>query len=106
MRLIDADALIEVYKDSPYRYSTKQACATVEDIYSMLIYELDHRAPSIDAVEVVRCKDCQYGKEINGRKLRCTSFSAKLFSEVDRNHFCSYGKRKNDKLMRYNDEIY
>ena len=47
MRLIDADALIDSMSLSDYGAET-EALETIA------------KAPTIDAVEVVRCKDCKY----------------------------------------------
>lgn len=49
-RLIDADALIESM--------TKFSNATGEDMTHGIFYA--HIAPTIDAVPVIRCKDCKY----------------------------------------------
>ena len=85
MRLIDADALIEV----------------MEDTDSWLLYDdwgnqtvtkdLIDNAPTIDAVEVVRCKDCKHwNSETKGCK---RNPSVEAWEETD---FCSYGERKTD----------
>ena len=70
MRLIDADALLEKMK------KTSRYFNVVFDIES---------TPTVDAVEVVRCKDCKWYK--------CDGcfFST---SEVEENDFCSYGEKK------------
>lgn len=53
-------------------------------------------APSVDAVEVVRCKDCIYAAEdpiIEG------AYSCWILANgycVSANSFCSYGKRRED----------
>lgn len=44
-------------------------------------------APTVDAVEVVRCKDCKR----NG-----TELCPMLFTEMKDNDFCSYGERRED----------
>ena len=44
--------------------------------------------PSVDAVEVVRCKDCKYAY-----KFKC-AFAYSRFPKDD--DFCSYGERKAD----------
>lgn len=84
-RLIDADAIhdfvSEEFKDDvPYEWA-------------WALTAVDH-APAVDAVEVVRCKDCKYGEvddadfhdqylcHISGSDWNCG------------NHFCSYGERK------------
>ena len=49
-----------------------------------------------DMVEVVRCKDCKYLiKKPSGRF--CVNSNNLIFNtvlEVNENHFCSYGERK------------
>lgn len=50
MRLIDADALIDTM--------TKFSNATGEDMTHGIFYA--HIAPTIDALPVVRCKDCKW----------------------------------------------
>ena len=49
MRLIDADALKKAF------YSDADAESIIEDIS----FAIEH-APTVDAVPVVRCKDCKY----------------------------------------------
>lgn len=76
MRLIDADALIkEANADGAYGYVDAKQIAD---------------APTVDAVEVVRCKDCKY-----------LMFSD-CYGECGQGHmgivrpddFCSYGERR------------
>ena len=66
MRLIDADAL---------KHELYNMCQDYDGV-QMLIRE----APTIDAVPVVRCKDC---KHLN---IACCGLGT--------NDFCSYGERK------------
>lgn len=83
MRLIDADALAKKLTD----WST----GTVEPIDWSDIAE----APTIDAVEVVRCRDCKYASP-NGKigcqlmPFSCHDKKRSLYA----NGFCSYGERK------------
>ena len=52
------------------------------------------KIPTVDAVEVVRCKDCKYGEEDDA------DFPAQYLCRYNGadwncgNHFCSYGERK------------
>lgn len=47
----------------------------------------------IDAVEVVRCRDCKYYKRIpNSGWLVCTEFRGLTIPDSD--DFCPYGERK------------
>lgn len=80
-RLIDADAL---------DYLTHRECAGHGEYYDMEIVtkvRIDN-APTIDAVEVVRCKDCRRHKTYN-----CP------FGEYDfpgDYMYCYYGERRED----------
>ena len=91
MRLIDADALrdklqAEIDKVNPpfdgvlgsIRCGVRLARNMVED------------EPTVDAVEVVRCKDCIY------KNFRiCYAH----FAEVREDDYCSRGRKKNDKAL-------
>ena len=85
-RLIDANALKE--KAEPEEV-TGEGIVYVQDI---------DEAPTVDAVEVVRCKDCKrWGGVVYGG--RCKQWSAPLsgithFTCAD--DFCSYGERKDN----------
>ena len=87
MRLIDADKLLERDK-----YDTMDR--RIIAVSSIL------NAPTIDAVPVVRCKDCVYAKPFNAiwrlpkkDNLICTLNDG---AEVAENDFCSFGRRKDD----------
>ena len=101
MRLIDADALIDVLtqrccKNCDKRMGTKngkrrmiyeigeapcRAC-DVDD----LKMELDE-APTIDALEVVRCKDC---KHFDGSYPMCCRFE----ETFEPDGYCSFGEKR------------
>lgn len=73
MRLIDADALIEeAYAEGAYGYVEAKQIAD---------------APTVDAVEVIRCKDC---KHYDGKWL-CKISGVPSRKPCD---FCSHGERK------------
>ena len=78
MRLIDADALQKEYQK--------------EHGKRLLLIDV---APTIDAVEVVRCKDCKYAEvsvsPITG--LWCTRFGINDMAMED-DDYCSYGERE------------
>lgn len=79
-RLIDADVLIE-------EALTEGVCGYIDALQIAM-------APTVDAVEVVRCKDCKYGEVDN------TDFHDQYLCHYNGsdwncgNHFCSYGERK------------
>ena len=84
MRLIDADALIESANEfEAYGYVSA--------------FEIS-LAPTVDAVQVVRCKDCRY---FLGSDAECALIVTRLhFYEKDKRwteeSYCSWGERRND----------
>lgn len=81
MRLIDADALgqlLEVYSE--------------KDSLGHTPVQLCDAMPTVDAVEVVRCRDCEYYVETNGRIGTCEL----TISGAKDDGFCAWGERKND----------
>ena len=84
MRLIDADALhdfvSEEFKDDvPYEWA-------------WALTAVDH-APAVDAVEVVRCKDCKH-YEIHKPKVLENCERNGYIIPMKPDDFCSYGERK------------
>ena len=83
MRLIDADAL----ESKGLKFETHGG-ATFIALGSV------RTAPTIDAVPVVRCKDCKW------RSLDCIeqdyycTHAAGMYGFVSEDDFCSYGERK------------
>lgn len=84
MRLIDADAL----KERAIRVSTAKDHCYMKAVGT---HEID-KAPTIDAMEVVRCKDCKYWDKATIRKgfLICPASGMEIMAD----DYCSYGKRK------------
>ena len=77
-RLIDADAFLEKMK------RTSRYFDVVFDVEEM---------PTVDAVEVVRCRECKYRFGNNGHsKNGCPIIDANIWMDDD--DFCSYGERK------------
>lgn len=87
MRLIDADAL----KDKCY--ITVNGTTISKNNYVMF-YEIDE-APTIDAVEVVRCKDCKHRYYADNRVPHERTWVCEHFinEEITDNDFCSFGER-------------
>ena len=84
MRLIDADAL----KDKCY--ITINGTTIGRNNYVMF-HEIDD-APTIDAIEVVRCKDCIHYESDGGAFMVCRIDDM----VVDDTDYCSYGERKEE----------
>ena len=74
MRLIDRDALP---KYTGYALSANEVAMAVEN------------APTIDAIPVVRCKDCNYYKSWHDGVVQCTRF--RIYTAED--DFCSSGAK-------------
>ena len=100
VRLIDADAL-----ENRMRANAKvEANDTQYDIGRVhgLINAADliHDAPTVDAVEVVRCKDCKSWEQYNAcngtKPHRCMNHDAIFYKRTAPDDFCSYGERKDN----------
>ena len=83
-RLIDANALIsymdECSKESRFRVYYGYAKSFIDD------------APTVDAVPVVRCKDCKHFKRNLENDTYCSSVNG--LTDPQEDDFCSYGERK------------
>ena len=77
MRLIDADALWEQISNA----KPNDALSLIED------------APTVDAVEAVRCKDCEFRNGCESGKGDVCDYSAVY---VHPNGFCNWGKRREE----------
>ena len=84
------------------RIKSVSANALIEDLlnksfYHTIVKRAIEEALAIDAVEVIRCKDCRYSKFIK-------TYSKYMFDKHNRgsgklkysNEFCSGGRRKTD----------
>jgi hypothetical protein len=86
MRLIDADALFSALNDAKWYDNADREIALdyVED------------APTVDAVQVVRCKDCEFWDDTRGI---LTYHACRLWSAVNSTRytadmdFCNKGER-------------
>lgn len=90
-RLIDANELLE--KHTCDVYGAYDDSCMVQAVFVPYI----KGAPTVDAVEVVRCKDCRHYRHFKGcgnwchRRLR-----SDIEFKVKPNDFCSYGERRTD----------
>ena len=85
MRLIDADALMDVIREHEYRLATKQGSIDY-GMFTLGIQQAVDEQPTIDAVPVVRCDSCV----LEGN---CFAESNFRFAGIE-NPFCCAGKRK------------
>ena len=101
MRLIDADDTID-FIDMGHLRNPLESCFSERDVVCML-----ESRPTVDAVPVVRCRECKYWGDEEG-KLQCSDGSLLARCKVHNylidgrhtgwcpteNDFCSYGERR------------
>ena len=89
MRLIDGDELWERLNDEPWEHNADR-----DEIALPIV----NAAPTVDAVPVVRCKDCKWFADNNGGEwYGCKMFHVVRITPEDApkpDDFCSYGERK------------
>lgn len=84
MRLIDADRALEIVRDQGIAHPNAYHLTN----YAMLILR---EAPTVDAVEVTRCRECKYHEDTSVTEYEHCCLIGKT---VRYNDFCSYGERK------------
>ena len=84
-RLIDADTL---------EYGS---ASTGEYVFEYVPkYQIDN-APTIDAVPVVRCKDCKFAHMTYGGECKyCDAWESEESLYLDGDFFCAFGERKDE----------
>ena len=93
-RLIDADKAKEVLTKLLYETALNNsggASLMCEDIAENRLETWFGLVPTVDAVEVVRCKDCRWGREACGN-IECSSD----FAYHGYEWFCPNGERRED----------
>lgn len=115
-RLIDADNALELFRaeyqntENLIKQGEKQLDSLAEG-YTEAAHIIKHISPTVDAVPVVRCRDCIAFEEIGKHPTNkggtpfgyCYHWDYEegmLPNQVDGNDFCSYGKRKVDENGR------
>ncbi len=97
--MIDADAsLCDSIKENRffiYKVDALNNVFVINTAYDYLKKALDNK-PTIDAVEVVRCKDCKHTirSKVSPEKITCCL--TKMCGTVDPDFFCADGERKMD----------
>ena len=92
MRLIDADDLIKELKQIVNTEKIFKSFTTWGNAYEDCMTMLDE-APTIDAVEVVRCKDCIYYGDHGDEEMACAMMILYPNKPTD---YCSLGERRED----------
>ena len=103
VRLIDANALMDEFRNYMVERYDKEKCVSEENCKtcenSCLWRKMVMSAPTVDAVEVVRCKDCKYAYINSFSAASGVAVCKKWSNEAEtaiRQHddFCSYGERR------------
>ena len=92
MRLIDADRTIEIVRDKGIAHPNAYHLTN----YTTLILQ---EAPTVDAVEIVRCMDCKHympQKKSAHWENRANYCNRVAMIKTQPYDFCSYGERKNE----------
>ena len=85
-RLIDADALLEEHCDE-CSLAQREGCKD-DPVCASAMWIVE--APTVDALEVVRCKDCKFLHD----KGYCTLVTG--LTRIKHDDYCSRGERKKD----------
>ena len=88
-RLIDANRALEIVHEQGIAHPNAYHLTN----YATLILR---EAPTVDAVEVVRCRNCKYGDWDSEPDDAIVCMRTKDGFWRSGNDFCSYGKRKED----------
>ena len=90
MSLINREALLSFEKMDADLCATCGEHHTAEDVIMMI-----KTAPTVDAVEVIRCRDCKFGThfgDLEDEWINCRNLHGKPLMPFD--GFCSYGERR------------
>lgn len=84
MRLIDADALRIVFTEK----GSERVCGV--ELCKAIIFRIDEM-PTVDAVPVIRCKDCKNFVDEEDQ-----SYCIDMAGQCDGNGFCAWAERKEE----------
>ena len=99
--LIRRSEALNALGDCPYNW-----CDEIEEIQAVADWRTHvdaiKKIPAVDAVEVVRCRDCKHYSPLHGNRGRCNARSTlglngMFYSHnvwTDENKFCSDGERR------------
>lgn len=94
MRLIDADDLLAKVQENVPGFM--DSGSTIAKAFIMAMINTKSVTPTIDAVPVIRCKDCKYGDSAKNCKgetmIKCALLYEEWLKEPD--WFCADGMQK------------
>jgi hypothetical protein len=93
-KLIDPKLLLEDLGEEPHIWTDTDA--EIQEHSDWLRFKkMIELQPTVDAVEVVRCRDCKYWVEEKELGMFCGCWGGMLTS-CKQDDFCSYGERKDE----------
>ena len=101
MRLMYVGAMLEAIKTFRDCYAASETelnkfiIETANTTLNM-VERFVKKAPTVDAVEVVRCKDCKYSYFNKAHEAYLCRNMNGLTSHLKVDYFCSYGERKDN----------
>lgn len=101
MRLIDADALIEKFNEKASIRDIVSDEKTAERFVTFYVLaDAVKQIPTVDAVPVIRCKDCKFRYWDDFLERYCCEYFVEGVEALP-NDFCSYAEKKeeNDERM-------
>lgn len=85
--LIDRWAL---FPNGVFFVNEKNPLASLDELINRIF-----SAPTVDAVEIVRCRDCKYWWHANEMCIHPKYVTGRVVVvEAQKDHFCGYGERK------------
>lgn len=93
MRLIDADALQKAIPDVEADFF--ENCGNCKMLSKEDVLEIVDEQPTVDAVPVIRCKDCRFGHVYKTGEMYCVHPDGIM--RITPDVFCSYAERKDGK---------
>ena len=90
--LIDRQALgIGRCNPDAFPVQNRGYCAGWNGVINLIV-----QAPTVDAVEVVRCKDCKWCRYSKVHDVQWCDHESGLCDAIVGNEYCSYGERRTD----------
>lgn len=106
-KLISANYILNLIEDNePMNWNDTDE--EIQEVADWCYFKkLIENAPAVDAVEVVRCKDCKYWEPMNKGSWMCinrTDGVCRTLMELrlaerymtDKDHFCGFGERREE----------
>lgn len=97
MRLVDADELIRRAVAERDSVEIKTGCDIGYHNGLNMVVSMATNAPTVDAVEIVRCEDCEHNRPyigVDGRRHNNCTHPRNGVMWLPDCHFCSYGERR------------